>query len=319
VAALRYAFEEALASLWRGRGAAWLSTAIIAIALFVLGAFLLVSVNLEHLADQWRSGAELSVFLADDVSDQDRRAIEGLLAPGPLVSGSSYVSKSDALARFKEMFKDLARTTDALDRNPLPASYEVQLVPGSSNEAVDGLVARVRQSKGVSDVRYDRDWLDRVTTVMAIVRRIGWILGAILTAAAALTVANVVRLALYARRDELEIMQLVGAPQAYLRGPFVMEGVLQGGVGGLLALAGLALAFLLLRGRLLSPLASAVNLPGFHFLTLELALLLLVGRTRGPIVDPRYRILTPRFRQNYTDRWGRAPTTLHRGPACHAS
>ena len=86
-------------------------------------------------------------------------------------------------------------------------------------------------------MRYDRQWLTRVLSAIRVIRGVGLALGAILTIAAALTVANVVRLALYARRDELEIMQLVGAPQAYIRGPFVMEGVLQGGIGALLALA----------------------------------------------------------------------------------
>jgi len=85
------------------------------------------------------------------------------------------------------------------------------------------------------------------------------------------------RLALYARRDELEIMQLVGAPQAFIRGPFVMEGVLQGGVGALLALAALGVTFLALRGRYLTPLASAMNMTSIHFLPLELCIMLVVG------------------------------------------
>jgi cell division transport system permease protein len=98
-----------------------------------------------------------------------------------------------------------------------------------------------------------------------------------LTIAAALTVANVVRLALYARRDELDIMQLVGAPQAYIRGPFVMEGVLQGGIGALVALVALGAVFLAFRGRYLVPLASALNLSSIRFLPAEVCVLLVVG------------------------------------------
>ena len=89
--------------------------------------------------------------------------------------------------------------------------------------------------------------------------------------------ANVVRLALYARRDELDIMQLVGAPQAYIRGPFVMEGVLQGGAGALLALAVLGVAYLALRARSLVPLAAALNVSSIHFLPAELCFLLVIG------------------------------------------
>ena len=130
---------------------------------------------------------------------------------------------------------------------------------------------------GVADVRYDRQWLNRVLNAIAIIRGVGLVLGIILTVAAALTVANVVRLALHARRDELEIMQLVGAPQAFIRGPFVMEGVFQGGVGAILALIALGAAFLALRGRYLTPLASAMNMNSISFLPVELCVLLVIG------------------------------------------
>ena len=115
----------------------------------------------------------------------------------------------------------------------------MRLRTGAAAEAgVDALGAKLRQTPGVADVRYDRQWLDRLMSAIDVVRGVGLVLGAVLTIAAALTVANVVRLALHARRDEIEIMQLVGAPPVYIRGPFVMEGVLQGGVGALVALAG---------------------------------------------------------------------------------
>lgn len=275
--ALRYAFEEGLASLWRGRRSALLSMGIITIALFVLGSFLLLTTNLGRLAAEWRRGAELSVFLGDDVSDTDRRAIEADLAPGAVVASYEFVSKADALARFKQMFGDLAPTADALATNPLPASFEVRLQPTSQGEAVEGLAVKLRAMPGVADVRYDRQWLDRLLSLVALVRRIGFVLGAILTLAAALTVANVVRLALFARRDEIEIMELVGAPRSYIRGPFVMEGILQGGAGGVLALAFLALAFLILRGPYLAPLAATLNLSAIQFLSVGMCLLLVVG------------------------------------------
>jgi cell division transport system permease protein len=130
---------------------------------------------------------------------------------------------------------------------------------------------------GVADVRYDRQWLTRVMSAINVIRAVGFVLGLVLTVAAALAVANVVRLALYARRDEVEIMELVGAPQAFIRGPFVMEGVLQGGVGALLALATLGAAFLILRGRYLDPLAQAVSLTSIRFLPVETCALVLTG------------------------------------------
>lgn len=276
--ALQYSFDEALASLWRGRHSGLLSTATIALALFVLGAFLLVTTNLERLGAEWSRSAELSVYLTDDVTPAQRRAIEVVLAPGDLIASRDYLSKIDALARFKQTFGDLASTIDGLGDNPLPASIEVRLQPGAGvAESVETLSAKVRGMPGVADVRYDRQWLTRLLAAVAVIRGVGLALAAVLTFAAALTVANVVRLGLYARRDELEIMQLVGAPQAYIRGPFVMEGLLQGGLGALVALVVLGTVFFALRARYLAPLASALSLSAVHFLPVGLCLLVVAG------------------------------------------
>jgi cell division transport system permease protein len=276
--ALRYATEEAALSLWRGRQAGMLSTLTIALALFVLGGFLLVTANLDRLGTEWSRAAELSVYLKDDVTAEQRRAIEGALAPGDVVASHEFVSKSDALVRFKQTFADLAPALDSVESNPLPASFEVRLQPGpGTGSAVDILAARLQQLPGVSDVRYDRQWLDRLLSAIRVIRGVGWLLGSVLTIAAALTVANVVRLALYARRDELDIMQLVGAPQAYIRGPFVMEGLLQGGAGAMLALAVLGVAYLALRARYFVPLAVALNVSSIQFLPVELCFLLVLG------------------------------------------
>ena len=201
-----------------------------------------------------------------------------MLAPSNLVAAHEYVSMPDALALFKQSFCDLAAAVDGVGGNPLPASLEVRLRPGPGvSSRVDEFAGRVQQMPGVADVRYDRQWLTRVLSAINVIRGVGFVLGSVLTIAAALTVANVVRLALYARRDELDIMNLVGAPQAYVRGPFVMEGVLQGGIGGLVALLALAAAFFALRARYLVPLASALNVSSIHFLPLELCLLLVAG------------------------------------------
>src|SRR5438093_2527868 len=276
--ALRYAIEEAAMSLWRGRQAGILSTLTIALALFVLGGFLLATANLDRLGVEWSRAAELSIYLKDDVTPAERRAVELAVAPSDIVAAHEYVSKADALARFKQTFSDLSAAMDTLGENPLPASIEVRLRPGTGASAnVDLLAAKVRQLPGVADVRYDRQWLARLVAAIGIIRGVGLLLGTVLTIAAALTVANVVRLARYARRDELDIMQLVGAPQAYIRGPFVMEGVLQGGIGALVAVVALALAFFALRARYLAPLASAINLSTVRFLPVELCLLLVVG------------------------------------------
>jgi cell division transport system permease protein len=298
--ALRYAFDEATRSLWRGRQSGLLSTATIALALFVLGGFLLVTANLDRLGAEWGSAAEVSVYLKDDATAQDRAAIEQLLAADDVVQSREYVSKSDALARFRQMFADLSGAVDGLGENPLPASYEIRLRAQASNVAgstarVDALASRLKGASGVADVRYDRQWLNRLMSAVGVIRGVGLVLGAALTIAAALTVANVVRLALYARRDELEIMHLVGAPNLYVRGPFIMEGILQGGAGAIAAIVTLGVVFLAVRTRYLVPLASAINLSSVQFLPVEVCLLLVVG---GMVVGCLGGLVAARFTQS---------------------
>ena len=276
--ALRYAIDEALTSLWRGRSSGLLATATIALALFVLGGFLLVTSNLRRLGAGWGNAAEISVYLKDEITPAERGAIENLLTTGPLVTSREYVSKDEALTRFKKTFGELGAAVDGTGDNPLPASYEARLrTDPDVRENVDNLATQLRQLSGVADVRYDRQWLERLQAAIAVISGVGLVLGSVLTIAAALTVGNVVRLALYARRDELDIMQLVGAPQIYIRGPFLMEGVLQGGVGALLALVALMAGFLIVRARYIAPLASAIDLSSIRFLPSGLCVLLVAG------------------------------------------
>jgi len=276
--AFEYSLSEAWASLWRGRRSGILSVATIALALFVLGGFLVLTVNLERLVVEWSSAADMSVYLKEGVTDTELAGIERALAPSAVVEGHQFVSKAEALTRFKQTFGELAATADALGDNPMPASYDVRLKTGSAAEArMDALGAALRTTPGVADVRYDRQWLGRLLTAISTIRAIGLGLGAVLVVAGAFTVATVVRLALVARREEVEIMELVGAPTAYIRGPFVMEGVLQGGIGAIAALVALAIAFFALRGHYLTPLANAVNLSSVRFLPWELSVAVVLG------------------------------------------
>lgn len=272
-----YCVEEAAASLWRQRVSVVLSVCTIAAALFVLGGFLLVTVNLDRAVSRWSAAAEFSVYLDDEISQEQRVALNALLREHPAVASREYVSKADAAVRFRRDFPDLAAGLADMARNPLPASVEVRLNPARADgAAIDVLARRLAQTPGVADVRFDRQWLDRLGRIAAAVRWMGWTLGAVLLVASMLTVATVVRLALHARRDEVDIMQLMGAPIGLLRGPLVVEGVIQGGAGALVALAALFGGFTMARGRLLAVLGPSADAAAVVFLPLSLAALLLV-------------------------------------------
>jgi cell division transport system permease protein len=277
--ALRYFITEAAASLWRGRRAALMAVLTIGAGLFVLGFFLILNTNLQRLTARWGEAAELAVYLRDDVAPDQLKALQDRIAASGLAASQHVITKAQAAERFKQDFPDLGATSGKLERNPFPASIDVRLRADvrEAEEAVNALATTLATQPGVSDVRYDRRWLSRLNNLIRLIRTVGIVIVAMLAIAAALTVANVVRLAAHARRDEIEIMQLVGAPFTYVRGPLVLEGVLQGGAGALVAIVALAAIFGLVRARYGGIVADAVGLGSITFLPAELSLILLLG------------------------------------------
>ena len=276
--ALDYAVRQAWASLWRSRGSSAFAVLAIALAVAVLGALLLLTVNAEHLLAQWTAAAEFSVYLRDDASSEQRGAIETEIQQSGAAAGVDYVSKAQALARFRRDFAELASLTSGFGDNPFPASVEVRVRPEAEQDGrAQALVSRVATLPGVADVRYDREWLGRLASALGTIRGVGFALALLMALAAAVTVAAVVRLGLHARRDEIEIMQLVGSPMIFIRGPFVAEGLLQGGLGAVLALVILAAGFATVTAWWGQQLAGLLDGASLRFLPLRLALLLVAG------------------------------------------
>lgn len=276
--AVEYALTQAWASLRRGRLASLFAVAAIALAMTVLGALLLVTFNAERVLAQWTSAAEFSVFLADEVTAAQRAAVEAAIDSSGSSDGREFVPKDEALRRFRREFAGLAQVADGLARNPFPASVEVRVKAEAERDgSAAALVGRLRSLPGVSDVRHDQQWLSRAGTGIDTIRAAGLVLAALMAAAAAVTVAAVVRLGLHARRDEVEIMDLVGAPVAFIRGPFVAEGVLQGGIGAVTAILALWLGFMAARAWWGAGIATALDGGSLAFLPPGLALSLIVG------------------------------------------
>jgi cell division transport system permease protein len=277
VSVLAYAFQEARASLVRGGRGALMSVGTIAIAFLALGGFLLVTANLQRFVQQWMESAELSVYLRDDIAEGARETVRARLAEDAAVLNVDYLTKDAALERFRADFPELADVSAGVGGNPFPASFEVRLRPGpgvADNAAA--LSRALMPLDGVADVQFDRQWLERVLSLIAGIRMAGLAVTIVLLLGAAFTVTAVVRLSLHERRDELDIMQLVGAPMAFIRGPFVVEGLLLGGMGAIVALAALGLAFGTLRSWLGREATGLLGAESLAFLGL-LDMLLLAG------------------------------------------
>jgi cell division transport system permease protein len=272
-----YSFRQGGASLWRSRGSSAFAVLAIALALIVLGALLIVTWNAERLIARWAAAAEFSVYLREDATSEQRGAIEMAIDQSGLAAGREFVSKAEALTRFRREFAELAELTSGFDENPFPASIEVRVRPGADHDNAEGVVKRLLAMPGVADARYDRDWLARLGAGLGTVRAAGFALALLMALAAAVTVATVVRLGLRARRDELEIMELVGAPLVFIRGPFVAEGFLQGGIGALLAIALLGVGFLVIMAWWGPNLNSLLDGQSVQFLPIRLCFYLILG------------------------------------------
>ena len=274
--ALAYFLEEALISLWRSRLINALSIGTIAVSLFVLGAFLTVASNLNEVVDRWTRKVRVTFFLADALEPHIRDSLVNRLQEDPAVESVEMVTREQALERFRTLFRDLRTLPDDLGENPFPASLEVALRSArQSPDEVRRLVREFEKAPGVQEVQYDLLWIQRLSTAARLVRGVGALLGGILVLAGVFTISNVIRLTVYARQDELDIMRLVGATRGYVKGPFVVEGMLQGGLGGLVSVGLLWLAFRVLASDALA--ASDLMGRAVVFLPRQLCVLIVAG------------------------------------------
>jgi cell division transport system permease protein len=274
--ALGYFFEEALTSLWRSRLMNALSVGTIAVSLFVLGAFLTVASNLNEVVTRWTRKVQVTFYLEDRLEARIRDSLVARLQDDPAVERIELVTREQALERFRALFRDLRALPEDLGENPFPASLEATLrSEHQSAQEVRRVVAEFENAPGVEEVHYDLLWIERLATTVRLVRGAGGLLGGILVLAGVFTISNVIKLTVYARQDELDIMRLVGATRAYVRGPFVVEGMLQGGVGGALSVGLLWLTFRVFAKDALA--ASDVLGRAVVFLPTELGIAIVLG------------------------------------------
>lgn len=230
-----------LRSAWQGLRAspttAAVATGTIALCLLLAGSFALLLANMEGMLERFGQEIRISAFLDDGVGVAQQRALLARVRTAPGVEGVELVTKEEALARFRASSSGRGELLEGLDENPLPASLEITLVPEQRNrEGMEALAQVLRGLPGVDDLGYGHEWVEGYARAVSLVRGLGLGIGAVLGLATLLIVSNTIRLSVYARRDEIEILLLVGAGRGFVATPFVLEGMAQGLVGGLLAL-----------------------------------------------------------------------------------
>lgn len=231
-----YSFREALAAFRRAPLLVALSIVAIALSLFVVGLFGLAAHNIRLAIEQVEERVEVVGYLRDGATEEQIEQARAEVLALPEVLDVRYVSKTEALATAVRDLAEFREIYAELDVNPLPASLEIRLKPGHRTpEAVERVAQRLYGFTFVDDVRFGREWLDKIVSLRRIAGGAAAILGVAFAAVAAIIIATAIRIAVFARREEISIMRLVGATNAFVRRPFLLEGLLAGVLGGALA------------------------------------------------------------------------------------
>ena len=215
------------------------SVATMSAGLLLLVGYLLLVANMRSVLSHFGEDLRVVAFLeaGREPSQAEVDQLRSRLAGDPVVEAVRYVSPAAALEQLREDLGTEASVLEALERNPLPGSFEIRLLPsGRVPQALHAAVARFSAEASIDEVRYGEDWVEAYARLLSVVEGVGILLGAFLLVVLAAIVAGTVRLALHAREDEIQIQRLVGADAWFVRLPFYLEGALQGAASAAVAL-----------------------------------------------------------------------------------
>lgn len=210
----------------------------IALSVLIVSAFGLFFINAQDLFNAWKKGVRIMVYLEPDTSEAQRLDTRYRLQGIAGIQSIRFISKDEALMLMKERMPRQISLLDNLNVNPLPDGFEVTLVTASNSpENIEFLAQRIEGLSSVADVEYGRQWIERFANFFNLFKLAGYGLGSLFFMATVFITANTIRLVLYARREEIHIMRLVGATDNFVKVPFYLEGLLQGFWGSLVGLA----------------------------------------------------------------------------------
>jgi len=251
MSSLWFTFKEGLKGFKRARLATTITISSLAFALFLVGIFMVLSLNVNRWIGDFREKIELEVFLENDLSETEGRQIAQKLQSIEGIKTVKYISKEEAARRFKKEFgRDIY---DVLDYNPLPPSCTVAIKKGYQNStSVRKISAKIEAIPGVGEVLYQKELMALIDRYINLLYIIAAVIGLVLVIISVILLYNTIRLTIFARRDIIEIMQLVGATRTFIRRPFIVEGFVQGLIGGVVA-GGLLFAAVKLARRVFFP------------------------------------------------------------------
>jgi cell division transport system permease protein len=241
----RYFIVRAISNIRQNFLLSVLTVGTITLALLIIALFLLIFVNLEGVTEDWSKRVQVTAYFDKELTAQEIAAYKARIDSLSGTDKVTYVAKDEAVKRFRARLKGQESLLEGVSAEVLPAALEIGLKKESRNsEAVAEYVARLKKIPGIGEVQYGEEWVRRFTAFMNFLRLVGALLGGFLLIAVIFIVSNTIKLTIYARKDELEVLGLVGATRFFIKAPYLIEGILQGALGATLAIIILTLCYL---------------------------------------------------------------------------
>lgn len=218
----------------------------ISLSVFIVSAFLLFFINATDFLDGWRQGVRIIVYLSDGTTEAQRGTLMAAIKQTGAAEDMTFLSKEAALEDLRGKIGEQSSLLEGLDKNPLPDSLEITLKASCCGPAdIEKLAGRVKGLPNVENVEYAQKWLHRFNGIYNLFKITGGVLASIFFIATLLIIANTIRIIMYSRREEIEILRIVGADENFIQYPLFIEAVLQGVMGSLIGITALFLAFVL--------------------------------------------------------------------------
>jgi cell division transport system permease protein len=234
---MRRFYQRALKDILDNRFLTAITVITIALSILIATAFALFFINAGDILNIWQKGIRMMVYLKPGTSDAARLDTKYRLQSIAGVQETRFISKEEALEKLKQQMAHYSALLDNLKENPLPDAFEVTVKPTARNSTeLSFLAERIGALSAVDEVEYGQQWIQRFSNIINLFRLAGYGIGALFFMATVFIVANTIRLVLYSRRDEIEIMRLVGATDRFIKIPFYLQGMMQGGAGTLIGL-----------------------------------------------------------------------------------
>ncbi|TDC82635.1 ABC transporter permease [Micromonospora sp. KC606] len=253
---MKYVLSEVLVGLWRNVTMTIAMIITMAVSLFMLGGAGLLYQKVGDMKDLYYENVQVSIFLKPDVSPQQRDDLDAKLKSDPLVKEVTYVNKDEAYKRFQEMYQDAPDLVNAVKADQLPESFRLKLV---NPEQYRDIYDQYKDTEGVDEIVDQSRLLDKVFGVLTGIQTFALAIAVFMAAAALLLVANTIQVAAYSKRREVAVMKLVGASNWFIQAPFVLEAVVAGLVGSILALTFMAVGKYVAAGGSLSALEGLIT------------------------------------------------------------